>query len=236
LAVYRVAFDVAMEPAMAVGTVVNRTALPVFARVSAARDDLARALSWSLHRLAMLVAPLMVGLILAADPLTALLHDEQRNSYAAAALPLKLLAAAALLRVSSQLLTPLMLAAGRPGTAANLAAATLSLLTAGIAIVGLTFDAGPGIVAVAAVWLGVYPLLLVWGAVYLRRHWDIRTGELAQAFVAPLIAAGAMASVVKIAQALAGGGPVVQVGVVVAAVALTYAGLFLNAKRQPRTA
>jgi O-antigen/teichoic acid export membrane protein len=29
LAVYRVAFDVTMEPAMAVGTLVNRTALPV---------------------------------------------------------------------------------------------------------------------------------------------------------------------------------------------------------------
>jgi O-antigen/teichoic acid export membrane protein len=236
LAVYRVASDVAMEPAMAVGTVVNRTALPVFARVSTVRDHLARSLAWSLHRLAMLVTPLMVGLVLAADPLTALLHDEQGNSYAAAALPLKLLAAAALLRVSSQLLTPLMLAAGRPGTAANLSAATLALLTVGIAIVGVTFDADTGIVAVAAVWLAVYPLLLIWGSVYLRRHWDIRVEELAQAFVAPLIAAGVMATVVKIVQRLVDGGPVVQVGVVLAAVALTYAGLFLNARRQPRTA
>ncbi|MDB5393785.1 MAG: lipopolysaccharide biosynthesis protein, partial [Rhodospirillales bacterium] len=99
LAVYRVAFEVAMEPAMAVGTVVNRTALPVFARVSAVRDHLAQSLTWSLRRLVILVAPLMVGLILVADPLSALLHDEQGNSYAAAALPLKLLAAAALLRV-----------------------------------------------------------------------------------------------------------------------------------------
>jgi len=236
LAVYRVAFDVAMEPAMAVGTVVNRTALPVFARVSAVRDHLARSLSWSLHRLAMLVAPLMIGLILAADPLTALLHDEQGNSYAAAALPLKILGAAALLRVSSQLLTPLMLAAGRPGTAANLSAATLMLLTVGIAAVGVTFDARTGIVAVAAVWLAVYPLLLVWGSAYLRRHWDIRVAELAQGFVAPLIAAGVMALVVKVLQELADGGPIIQVAIVVAAVALTYAGLFLNARRQPRTA
>jgi O-antigen/teichoic acid export membrane protein len=236
LAVYRVASDVAMEPAMAVGTVVNRTALPVFARVAAVRDHLARSLAWSLHRLAMLVTPLMVGLILAADALTALLHDEQGNSYAAAALPLKLLAAAALLRVSSQLLTPLMLAAGRPGTAANLSAATLVLLTVGVAIVGVTFDAQTGIVAVAAVWLAVYPLLLIWGSVYLRRHWDIRVEELAQAFVAPLIAAGVMALVVKVLQRLADGGPVVQLGIVVSAVALTYAGLFLNARRQPRIA
>jgi O-antigen/teichoic acid export membrane protein len=236
LAVYRVAFDVAMEPAMAVGTVVNRTALPVFARVSAVRDHLAGALAWSLRRLVTLVAPLMLGLILAADPLTALLHDEQGNSYAAAALPLKVLAAAAILRVSSQLLSPLMLAAGRPGTAASLSAATLLMLTVGIAIVGVAFDAGTGIVAVSAVWLAVYPLLLVWGSAYLRRHWDIRLGELAPAFVPPLIAGGAMILTVTVARSLIGGGPTIQIGVVLAAVAVTYAGLFLNARRQPQLA
>jgi O-antigen/teichoic acid export membrane protein len=236
LAVYRVAFDVAMEPAMAVGTVVNRTALPVFARVSAVRGHLAQSLTWSLRRLTMLVAPLMVGLILVADPLTALLHDEQGNSYAAAALPLKLLAAAALLRVTSQVLTPLMIASGRPGTAARLSAATLLLLTVGIAIVGVSFDGQTGIVAVSAVWLCVYPLLLVWGSAYLRRHWDIRVEELAQALVAPLIAVAAMASFVKTVQKLAGGGAAFQIGVVLAAMALTYAGLFLNTKRRPRTA
>jgi O-antigen/teichoic acid export membrane protein len=68
LAVYRVAFDVTMEPAMAVGTLVNRTALPVFARVSTVNDDLTKSLTWSLRRLVVLVAPLMVGLMLAADP------------------------------------------------------------------------------------------------------------------------------------------------------------------------
>jgi O-antigen/teichoic acid export membrane protein len=234
--VYRVAFDVAMEPAMAVGTVVNRTALPVLARVSAVRDQLAQSLAWSLRRLAMLVAPLMVGLILVADPLMGLLHDEQGNSYSAAALPLKLLAAAALLRVTSQLLTPLIMAAGRPGTAASLSAATLMLLTVGIAAVGVTFDAQSGIVAVSAVWLAVYPLLLVWGGIYLRRHWGIRAEELAQGFVAPLIAVAVMASFAKVVQRLTGGGPMIQIGIVLVAVALTYAGLFLNARRQPRTA
>jgi O-antigen/teichoic acid export membrane protein len=235
LAVYRVAFDVAMEPAMAVGTLVNRTALPVFARVSAVRDSLARSLTWSLRRLTMLVAPLMVGLMLAADPLTALLHDEQGNSYAAAALPLKLLAAAGLVRVTSQMLTPLMLASGRPGTAAGLSAATLLLLSTGILIAGISFDAQSGIVAVSAVWLVVYTLLLVWGSAYLRRHWNIRTLELAPAFIEPLIAAGAMALIVKLVLMATGGNAIMQVGVVVAAIALTYAGLFLNARHRPQT-
>ncbi len=236
LAVYRVAFDVAMEPANAVGTLVNRTALPVFARVSAVRDQLARSLTWSLRRLTMLVAPLMVGLILAADPLTSLLHDERGNSYAAAGLPLKLLAAAAIFRVTSQMLTPLMLASGRPGTAAGLSAATLLLLSTGILIAGVSFDAQTGIVAVSAVWLIVYALLLVWGSTYLRRHWDIRTLELAPAVIEPLIAAGAMALVAKLVLAATGGNAIAQVGVVVTAVGLTYAGLFLNARRRPQPA
>src|SRR5262249_7649224 len=47
LAEYRVAFDLAMEPANAAGTLVNRTALPVFARVSAVRERLAQSLTWS---------------------------------------------------------------------------------------------------------------------------------------------------------------------------------------------
>ncbi|MDB5393124.1 MAG: lipopolysaccharide biosynthesis protein, partial [Rhodospirillales bacterium] len=178
---------------------------------------------------------LMVGLILVADPLSALLHDEQGNSYAAAALPLKLLAAAALLRVASQLLSPVMMASGGPGTAAKLSATTLLLLSIGILIAGISFDAQSGIVAVSAVWLGVYPLLLVWGCVYLRQHWGIRVGELAPAFAAPLTGIGAMVAFVEVLRPLTGSDPAIRIGVVLAAVGLTYAGLFLHGRHKPLT-
>jgi O-antigen/teichoic acid export membrane protein len=238
LAVYRVAFDVAMEPAMAVGTLVNRTALPVFARVAAGKDHFVQSLTWSLRRLVILVAPLMVGLMLVADPLTALIHDDRGNSYAAAALPLKLLAAAALMRVTSQLLSPVMMASGRPGTAARLSAMTLLLLSAGILVAGFSFHAQTGIIAVSAIWLGVYPLLLVWGTRYLRRHWGIRAGTLARTFIVPCVGIGAMVSIVAAARLLIGGSdPAIQIGIVLAATALTYAGLFLHARYWPwRTA
>jgi O-antigen/teichoic acid export membrane protein len=236
LAIYRVAFDVAMEPAIAVGTLVNRTALPVFARVAAVRTELAQSLGWSVGRLTMLVAPLCAGLILAAGPLTQLLHDEQGNSYAAAALPLKLLAAAAFLRVILQLLTPLMLATNRPGSAAGLSAATLSLLTAGIIAAGIAFDPARGIIAVSAVWLGVYPLLLVWGGFYLHRNWGIGPWELAQGIVAPLIAIGAMAFGVQLLDGLTGDiQPAVSLAVVVSAMLLVYGALFLGKRLRPAT-
>jgi O-antigen/teichoic acid export membrane protein len=234
LAVYRVAFDVAMEPAMAVGTLVNRTALPVFARVSAVKDHLAQSLIWSLRRLEILIAPLMVGLMLAADPLTALIHDAQGNNYAAAALPLKLLAAAGLLRVTSQLLSPVLMGSGQPGTAARLSAITLLLLSAGILAAGFSFHARTGIVAVSAIWLGIYPLLLIWGIRYLRRRWNIRAGELVQPFIVPFIGIGAMVSLVEVARLFASSSnPKVQIGIALAATVLTYAGLFLHARYRP---
>ncbi len=234
LAVYGVALTAAMEPALAVGTLINRTALPVFARASLVKEQLAQSLMWSLRRLAWVVVPLMAAFILAAGPLTALIHDGQGHSYAAAAVPLELLAAAALLRVTSQLFYPVVIGTGHPGLAARLSAVTLLLLAAGIVIVGSHFPARAGIIAVSAVWVAVYPLLLIWESRYLRRQWNIGAGELVRAFIMPSIGAVAIASVVEGAQLLAGGGdPRSQLGVVVAATALTYAGLFLHARQRP---
>lgn len=233
LAVYRVAFEVAMQPAIAAATLINRTALPVFARVSAVRERLAQSLMWSVRRLAVMVAPLAAAMILAADPLTALIHDRQGHSYAAAGLPLKLLAAAALPRIMSQLLYPLLLGSGRPKVAARLSAATVFLLVAGFVFVGFEFPARAGIVGMSAVWLAIYPVLLIWEAGYLRRHWDIRPGSLVRAMLAPLLAAVLLVSMVEVVRLFVGDAdPWLQLGVILTAVALTYGALFLHA-RQP---
>lgn len=231
LAVYRVAFDVAMEPAMAIGTIINRTALPVFARAAAVPAHLTGALLWSLQRLTVLNAPLMAGIILVATPLTAMLHDSQGHSYAAAALPMQILAFAAILRITSQLLTPVLLATGHPGNAAKLSAATLGLLGAGILAAGWYFPAQTGIVAVSAVWLAVYPLLLGWGMLYLYRHWRIHPGALARPFLAPGLGIAIMViGTETLRHFTAGFGPQVQAGIALAATLLTYGGLTLHAR------
>ena len=233
LALYRVAFEVAMQPAIAAGTLINRTALPVFAKVSAARERLAQSLTWSLRRLAVIVAPLAAAIVLAADPVTAMIHDAQGRSYAAAALPLKLLAVAALPRIMSQLLYPLLLGTGRPKVAARLSAATVLLLCAGFVCVGFALPAPGGIVGMSAVWLAVYPLLLIWEVRYLQRHWAIGPGSLAQALVAPLLATVVLVSMVEVARLVTGSAnPWLQLGLILTALALTYGGLLLHA-RQP---
>ena len=233
LAVYRVAFDVAMQPAAAASTLINRTALPVFARVSAVREQLAQSLTWSLRRLAVIVAPLAAATILAAGPIATLIHDGEGRSYAAAGLPLKLLAAAALLRVMSQLLYPLALGSGRPRTAVRLSAATLLLSGAGMLIVGLCFTARAGTIAVSAVWVAVYALVLIWGIRYLRRQWDIRGWDLARTLLLPLACTGVLVSVVEVCRLVIGDiNSWLQVEVVATALGLTYAGLLLPAWRR----
>lgn len=191
-------------------------------------------LIWSLRKIAVLVAPLMAALVLMAKQLTSLLHDNQGISYAAAALPLELLAAAGLLRVTLQLLSTMMLGSGRPGIAARLSATTLLLLSGGILIVGFSFSAPTGIIAVSAIWLGIYPFLLLWGFFYLRRHLKIQARDLLQAFKVPFLGIGAMVFVVEMIRHLLGSNdPKLQVAVVVLATALTYAGLFLHGRNQP---
>jgi O-antigen/teichoic acid export membrane protein len=237
LAVYRVAFDLVMEPAMAVGTLVNRTALPVFARVAAVPAHLREALLWALQRLTTLVAPVTAGLFLMARPLMGMLHDSQGHSYAAAALPLQILATAAILRVTSQLLTPILLSSGQPGTAAKLSAVTLALLGSFILAACLLVHGRAGLVAVSCAWVAIYPLLLGWGAVYLYRRWALQP----QALLAPFLAPGF--AVLFMAALVAGLGlsswfqaPLPRIALVLAATGLAYAGLFWCATAKPQTA
>jgi O-antigen/teichoic acid export membrane protein len=233
LAEYRVAYDLAMEPANAAGTLINRTARPVFAKASAVREHLAESLTWSLRRLLAVASPLAAATILGADAITALIHDGQGRSYAAASLPLKLLAAAAVLRVVSQLAYPLVIGSGRPQMAVRLSAATLLLLSAGMLFVGFTIPAASGTVAMSAVWLVVHPLLLIWLGRYLQRHWNISAKDLFRAFIAPFVAVGILASTVAAGRLLIGSGsPTLQLGMIVTLAALACMGLLLHDRRR----
>jgi O-antigen/teichoic acid export membrane protein len=231
LATYRVAFDAAMEPAMAVSTVIRRTALPVFARRAAVPKDLAAAVVWALQRLLRLTAPLMLVLLLIAGPVTGLIHDPNGRSYASAALPMQLLAVAALLRVTTELLFPALLAAGRPGAAARLSGGILLLLTLAILVVGYSLPARFGIVAVAGCWLAVYPFVLAWGARMLQRDWRVPLGQLARALLETAVTLAATGALVALADALAANpGPWLRIAIVLLATALVQSGLYLRGR------
>jgi O-antigen/teichoic acid export membrane protein len=237
LAEFRVGFDLAMEPANAAGTLISRTALPVFAKVAAVREHLVQALTWSLRRLLAVAAPVSAAMMLAADPITSMIHDEQHRSYAPASLPLKLLAAAALLRVVSQLAYPVMFASGRPQLSVRFSGLTLLLLGLGMLLVGLTVPAPNGLVAMATVWLVVTPLLLLWQVHYLHRHWDVRVRDLIRAAGAPLVAVAMLVLAVEAVRHLIGiGSPALQVAVIAALALLTCLGLLLREPPQTQAA
>ena len=228
LATYRLAFDVAMEPPLAIATIVNRASLPVLAREAAAGGDLTAILAWSLGKVATLAAPLLVALVFAARPLTALLHDKAGHSYADAAGPLAILAAAALLRVMVQPLSTVLVAAGRPGMAARLSLATLLALAGGVALVGAILPPRVGLDAVSLIWLAIYPALAVWAVASLRRHEAIRPAPVLRAIGRPAAAALALAAVLALADVVVAGfaGPV-GAPVALALVALPTAACYL---------
>ena len=233
LALYRVVFDIAMEPAMAVGTLVNRTALPIFARVAAVPGELRAALLWSLRRLATLVVPFMTGVGFLALPLLSLLHDSQGHSYAAGAPALRVLAVAAVLRVAAQLFPPLLLATGRPGTAAWFSTATLCMLATGILAVGSAVPAPAGLVGIAGIWLALYLPLIAWGVRDLAGRWGIRAGELASPFRRPALAGAGVAAAGWALALLGPDAAVARIAGVLAAAALAYAWLFRGAGATP---
>jgi O-antigen/teichoic acid export membrane protein len=234
LAEFRVGFDLAMEPANAAGTLINRTALPVFAKVAAVRDHLVQSLTWSLRKLLAVVAPLTAAIVLAADPITSMIHDEQHRSYASASVPLQLLAVAALLRAVAQLAYPVMYASGRPQLAVRLSVTTLLLLGLGMLLVGVTVPAAHGLVAMATVWLVVPPLLLLWEAHYVNRHWDVKIQDLIRALRGPIVAVVMLVLAVEASRHFIGiSSPALQVAVVAALALLTCLALLL--REPPRT-
>ena len=124
-------------------------------------------------------------------------------------------AAAAVLRVLSQLAYPVMFGSGRPHLAVRFSVTTLLLLSVGMLVVGLNVPTAYGIVAISMVWLAVPPLLLLWQAHYLRRYWHIRAADLLRAAAGPFAAVVLLICVVQAGRYLLGAGsPVLQLAMV----------------------
>jgi hypothetical protein len=103
------------------------------------------------------------------------------------------------------------------------------LLGTGMLLVGLTVPAPNGLVAMSSVWLVVTPLLLLWQARYLRRHWDIKVHDLVRASGAPIVAVAMLVFAVQAGRHLIGiTSPALQVAVIVALALLTCFGLLLR--------
>jgi polysaccharide transporter, PST family len=157
LGTYRVAFDLAMAPALAIAQVSNRFALPIYARLAPGSTEQRAALVWTSRNTALLLlAPLLLVFFEGVD-LFALLG---KTAHAETRLTLRLLCAAALLRGLTQNNGPLLVAAGR-ARAALLEALLSALLLGGALMAGLAALAPwPVEIRLASGWLVAYAVML----------------------------------------------------------------------------
>jgi O-antigen/teichoic acid export membrane protein len=154
LGAYRIAFDIAMTPAMAILDVVNRTAFPIYARIGVSHpDSLKRTFLTMTRRLALVTGPLAVLSAFYAPDILSLVSGAR---WAAAGPMIKVLCWAAFLRTMAQSIPQLFHAAARPELAAYDSLLTLPcFVTFGWALVhwfGLTL--GPNAVSLA--WIATY--------------------------------------------------------------------------------
>jgi O-antigen/teichoic acid export membrane protein len=172
--VYRVAFEIAMQPAIAVGSVLNRTALPVMARLRGSKR--AQIFVSASGKLAIVMGAVCAVVVATAVDITAIF---QQGEYAAAAMPAQLLTVAGAMRVLYQLFPDMFTAAGAPQLTFRLGMFSLVVLWVCLTAALLVIGTDRAAIAMATGWLGVYPILLpvvVWvGAkrfhLPLREYW-----------------------------------------------------------------
>lgn len=157
LGMYRVVFDVAMEPIMAVGDVISRTAARVLCRIAPTDEALARTFSWTLSKLLLVLVPIALALALGFEHALALLgRDADADVFVVA----RVLVVAALVRAVQQLFLVLLTSTGRPELTLRYSVLTLVVLT-GSTVVGLeVLGPASGLLTVAVCWLGTMVLVL----------------------------------------------------------------------------
>lgn len=158
LGAYRVAFDVAMVPAMALLDVVNRTAFPVYSRIGIGDPLRLKRVYLAMARtLALLTAPLMVLLFFFGGDILAIVAGPK---WQAAAPLIGPLCCAGFLRTQTQAIPQLFHAAGRPELAFYDSLLTLPVLAASGWGLALTFGLQWGANTVSLAWIVTYLITL----------------------------------------------------------------------------
>ncbi len=157
LGLYRIAFDVAMEVTVPLAELVNRSMVPVLARLQGTGAELRDAFFYSTRMLGLLLSPVLVALFAIVPDVLRLLGS---GRFLEAASTARWLVIAAALRCTYQLFRPLLVATGRAAALLRMEVLGLvllgTLLAASIVLLGDTL----GISAAALAWVVVYPAML----------------------------------------------------------------------------
>jgi O-antigen/teichoic acid export membrane protein len=189
LGLYRVAFDVAMQPTDTIIAVVGRVGFPVFSRLSHDLAALRATFASNTRSLFLMVAPLAVLIFFCAEHLFQLIGE---GRWIAAVPAVQILVWAGMVRGATSMFPQVYVAMGKPGYATIDSMLTLVVLTASFWL-GLTLFPELGVLSVCYAWVLVYPMLLVGHLVVIRKLIGLQPVPYVRALLAGLAPVPAMA-------------------------------------------
>jgi O-antigen/teichoic acid export membrane protein len=157
LGLYRVAFDVAMQPTDTIIAVVGRVGFPVYSRLSHDPPALRATFASNTRSLFLMVAPLAALIFMCAGELFEVIGG---GRWLGAVPAVQILVWAGLLRAATTMFPQVYVAVGKPGFATIDSLVTLVVLTASFWL-GLTLFPQLGVLSVCYAWVLVYPMLLL---------------------------------------------------------------------------
>jgi O-antigen/teichoic acid export membrane protein len=190
LGAYRVAFDLAMTPTIAVLTVVNRSALPVYARMSDDLGALRNAFLWTLRSLGILLAPVTAILFFMPEDL---LRLASKGEWLDAAPMVRWLSLAAFVRSIAQTFPQLFHALKRPVLALYDALFSMLILVSFLSATLLLWGGTHGPLVATWAWAAMAPIDLVALSLVARALISVSLAEIARALAHAVGSLAAMA-------------------------------------------
>jgi O-antigen/teichoic acid export membrane protein len=182
LGLYRVAFDVAMQPTDTIITLVGRVGFPVYSRLSHDLSALRATIASNTRSLFLMVAPLAALIFFCAPQLFQLIGG---GRWLGAVSAVQILVWAGLLRAATTMFPQVYVAMGKPSYATLDSLLTLVVLTASFWL-GLTYFPELGVLSVCYAWVLVYPLFLLGHLVVIRKLIGLEAWPYLRAFAAGL--------------------------------------------------
>lgn len=181
---YRVAFDLAMAPSIAISQIGNRTALPVYARLAQEPQRLAQAWLWTVRTVMLMTLPVIVFVLIdGLDVLTLL----GKSGWPHAGTAIRLLCGAAVFRGLAETFPSVYVAAGRSQLALVHSLINLCLVAACMFFGLRFFPSHDQVLVIASAWVLATALLMVSSLVLSRGVIDMRVSSFAQSLRGPLI-------------------------------------------------
>jgi PST family polysaccharide transporter len=228
LGIYVLAYRLPELLLLGIVRVLNRAVFPAFSSVQDRSATLRRGFLATVRYVPLVVVPIGIGLVLAADPIVrALLGDQWVE-----AIPvMRIITLSALVASSMVSDGDIYKATGRPEILARFAVLKLVLL-----VPALIVAAGHGLVWVAAAHLGTTIVVKIWRAWAAARIVGVGWSELASAIRPVLLPAGALVVVASIGlMATAGLAPIVRLLIVSTTGAAVYAAVLIVRERSTLT-